>query len=171
MEGIKTSAFAIFSFALLVIMFIFMASASKDVMTVEANIFAGSGTNNDSTIRIEVPDYLFFGNVSVGDISDELKVYINNTGSVDVTVTPKLLNRSEEIFSYLNFRKFKTSNGTSVPFTRIGDFSFNINKPSGGNTYEDEYIYMALDLRNYTGVLNQNLIGHKADVKFFAVER
>jgi hypothetical protein len=70
----------------------------------------------------------------------------------------------------LSLRKFKTSNGTAVVFSRIGDFSFDINKASSGEEYNDAYFYMMLDLRNYTGNLNGNLIGHKADVKFFAVE-
>ena len=159
----------------LAIFVLYLASALDDTMTMEANILAGSGTSEDEDIvRVEVPDYLFFGNVSNGGKSEELKVYVNNTGNVDITVTPRLVNSSEEIFSHLYFRKTKTKtiNGTStdVNFTSIGDFSFNITKPSSGNSFNDEYFYVILDLTNYNKTISNNILGHKANVKFIAVE-
>ena len=46
---------------------LFIVSALSDTTTVEANIFAGSATGgNVSIIRVEVPDYLFFGNIITG---------------------------------------------------------------------------------------------------------
>ena len=153
-------------------MFFYFASALNDTMTVEANIFAnGNGGGNQSIIRVEVPDYLFFGNVTNFGMSEELRVYVNNTGNVDITVTPDLLNSTEVIFSNLYLRKFRTSNGTAVNFTRIGDFSFNINRPSSGQTFNDEYFYIMLDLTNNPQNITNNMIGHRTNVKFFAVAR
>ncbi|MBS3081346.1 hypothetical protein J4416_00220 [Candidatus Pacearchaeota archaeon] len=155
---------------LVFIMFFYFASALNDTMIVEANIFANAG-NNSTTIRVEVPDYLFFGNVTNFERSEELKVYVNNTGDVDITVTPDLINRSEIIFNNLYLRKFRTSNGTAVNYTRIGNFNFNINKPATGQTFNDEYFYIILDLTNNPQNITSDLIGHRTNVKFFAVAR
>lgn len=157
---------AVFLFSL-VIGGLFSVVADNDVMTVEANIIKAAG--NEEIIRVQVPDYLFFGNVSIGEKSEELKVYVNNTGNVDIKVKPRLTNSAEKIFNNLYFRKFKTSNGTAVAFTRIGDFQLDIDKPSSGQDYNDEYFYIILDLTNYTETINDNIMGHKADVKFYAV--
>src|SRR3989338_1718581 len=93
---------------LVFIMFFYFASALTDTMTVEANIFAnGNGGGNSTIIRVEVPDHLFFGNVTNFGRSEELKVYVNNTGNVDITVTPDLINGSEVIFNHLYLRKFR----------------------------------------------------------------
>jgi len=162
--------YLILAFLLGSIMFFYFTSALNDTMTVEANIFANAG-NNSTIIRVEVPDYLFFGNVTNFGMSEELRVYVNNTGNVDITVTPDLLNSTEVIFSNLYLRKFRTSNGTAVNFTRIGDFSFNINRPSSGQTFNDEYFYIMLDLTNNPQNITNNLIGHRTNVKFFAVAR
>lgn len=165
----------VFALIFIAVFVLYLVSALTDTMTVEANILTGTESGANGTIvRVEVPDYLFFGNVSKGGKSEELKVYVNNTGNVDITVMPRLVNSSEEIFSYLYFRKTKTKtvNGTSmdVNFTRIGDFSFNVTKPASGSSFNDEYFYVILDLTNYDKTISNNLIGHRANVKFVAVE-
>jgi len=157
-------------------LFYFVSASGGDTMIVEVNVLNGTGSSGNGTIiRVEVPDYLFFGNVSKGSKSDELTVYVNNTGNVDITVTPHLTNASEEIFSYLYFRKTKTKtiNGTTydVNFTRIGEFGFNITKPSGGNTFNEAYFYVTLNLINYNKTVNSNIMGHRANVRFIAVQR
>lgn len=159
------------SFLLIIVVLFYFASALDDTMVVEANIFAiGNGSGNNSTvIRVEVPDHLFFGNITNFGTSEELRVYVNNTGNVDITVTPDLTNQSEVIFSNLYLRKYRTSNGTAVNFTRIGAFSFEINKPASGQTYNDEYFYIMLDLSNNPQNITSNMIGHRTNVKFFAV--
>lgn len=149
--------------------FLALTEASGDVTTFEANIFAPK----EDIIRVSVPDYIFIGNVTKGGKSAELKVYVNNTGSVNINVKPQLANKDEAIFNYLYFRSQKTKiiNGisTEVPYEKIGNFSFNISKPSSGNNFNDEYFYVILDLTNYSENPNQDLIGYKADVKFFAI--
>lgn len=160
-------SFAI-AFLLVIIVLLFFVSALDDTMTVEANIFATGNGSNATIVRVEVPDYLFFGNVTNFGKSEELKVWVNNTGNVDITVTPDLINQSEVIFGNLYLRKFKTSNGTAVNFTRIGSFSFDVNKPSSGQTYNDEYFYIILDLSNNPRTITSDIIGHRTNVKFFA---
>ena len=162
-------AFIVFSFFLLVNMFAF--SFAGDIMTIQADIL---DEDDSEIISVEVPDLIFLGEVSKGKISDEFKVYINNTGNVDIKVTPRIVSGENDIFSYLSFRKTKTRtiNGTSsdVPYTKIDDFSFNITKPLSGKDYNDEYFYLALDLREYPSSINQDKIGLRTDVKFFAVK-
>jgi hypothetical protein len=145
---------------------VFLASivlvSAHEIMTVEANVLSSVF---EPEISIEVPDYIFFGNLTKGEISEEFKVTVNNTGNVDVTVTPELVNSSEDIFSYTSFRFQKTSNGTAVPFTRIGEFSFDVEES------DDKYFYMALDLRNYPKEIETEMLAHQAEIRFVAMEK
>jgi len=138
-------------------------SSASDVMVLEASIFKLE--SNISIVSIQVPDHISFGNVIQGSKSNELKIYVNNTGTVDLSVTPNLVNLSEEIFNYTYFRSRKTSNGTAVPFTRIGEFSFDISESN------DEYFYMTLDLTNYSETIDSDMIDHQAEIRFLAMSR
>ena len=143
-----------------------------DTMTVEVDVLAGGDNPDpDDEISVQVPDKLDFGEITRGEKSEEFKVYVNNTGTVDITVTPELTDDSEDIFSYLYFRKLKTSGGVAVAFSRIGDFSFNITKPSSGSDFNDEYFYTQLDLTDYPDEIDSDMLNHQADVKFYAVAR
>jgi len=141
--------------------------SANDISIFSANIFPSD--DGGETVSIEVPDRVYLGNVSIGDKSNELKIYINNTGTTNIQVTPKLVNGSEVIMSNLYLRKFQTSGGNPVNYTRIGDFSFNITKPAGGETYNDGYFYAILDLTNYNSNLSTPLLNYEAQVKFIAV--
>lgn len=147
-------------------------SLSANVITFEANIL--SNATEEAILSLEVPDYIFLGNVTIGEKSSETTISINNTGNVDLLITPELVNSGEDIFSYLYFRSQKTQtiNGTSgipVPFEKIGLFSFSVSKPASGSSVRKKDFYTVLDLTNYTGPLQDNLIGHRADVKLVAV--
>jgi len=146
------------------------ATEQNATMTVEANIIGFANGSTTEEVSIEVPDYVFLGNVTKDEpVSDELKLYINNTGKVAITVTPQLKDPEEIIFSYLFFRLLKTSNGTAVPFTRIGDFSMNIDKPTSGSSYKSKYFYMKLDLTEFDGDIKEDLIGYRTDILFLAM--
>ena len=147
---------------------VWAASVDNDIMTVSANILNSTGPSTFSGIRIQVPDYLFLGNLSSNGKSDEVKIYVNNTGNVNVTVTPQLVDPEDEIFSNLYFRETKTKDGKSVPFTRIGDFHFTILAPTGSATYKSKYFYMQLDLSNAGTDVPSDLIDYESDIKFFA---
>jgi len=143
---------------------------SGDTMEVSVDVLSASGGD---VISIEVPDELYFGEMSFFEKSDEFKVYVNNTGSVDITVTPRLTDNNEEIFDNLYFRKTKTRtvNGTSqpVPYTKIDNFEFDIAKPASGDTEKSAYFYVILDLTNYNGDTSRDVLNHASDVKFYAV--
>lgn len=120
-------------------------------------------------LSVEVPDRIHLGNVSIGDSGEEVRVWVNNTGNVAISVTPGLVNPGDQYFRYLYFRgqKTKTVNGSTinVPFEIIGDFSFNISKP-GTSGFNDEDFYVFLNLSDYSGTLASDLLGYEADVKF-----
>lgn len=156
--------FGIFAAAFLVA--IGLVSAGE-VMQVETNVF--SLDSPTEIVSIEVPDYLFFGNLTPGGESEEFKIYINNTGNTAVRVTPQLVNSPDEIFENLYFRETKTSNYTAVPFERIGIFDFEISKPTASTGVKSKYVYVKLDLEDFDSTLNEDLIGIKNEVKFYAV--
>ena len=115
-------------------------------------------------VGIQVPDHVYMGNLSKKTMeTDDVKVYINNTGNVNVIITPMLKNSNEEIFSYLFFQR-----RTTVPWQILGNWSLNISAPDG-KPYEDEYFYMKLDLADYSKNITQDRIGHYADIVFYAM--
>jgi hypothetical protein len=127
-------------------------------MKVEANIFA-------PIVSVEVPDYVYFGNVSKGYESNEINITINNTGNIDISVTPKLADNSEKIFNYTYFKK--TSSDT---YRIVGMFNVNITKPkTNGVTVQP--VYAKLDLTDYDEDIPQDMLNHKTDIIFYAVER
>ena len=73
-------------------------------------------------VPIEVPDYIFLGNVSKGEETDKAKIYVNNTGNVNVTITPQLKDLSDEIFRNLYFQNRQTGNNSAI--RRIGNYNF-----------------------------------------------
>lgn len=134
-------------------------------MTAEVDVIA----EDSDIISVQVPERIDFGEISKGEKSEEMRIYINNTGNVDIIVTPDLLDQSEDIFSYLYLRKQKTSDGLDVPFSRIGDFSLNISKPDAGDDFKSAYFYMILDLSDYPDEILDDMINHETDIKFYAV--
>lgn len=145
-------------------------TAATDIMTVEADII-DTGTPDDpngTRISIQVPDFIDLGEVDEDGISDEPKIYMNNTGEVSITVTPQLIDYTDDVFENLYFRELKTSGGVAVTPRRIGEWSMNISAPASGSTFRSKYFYMQLDLSDSDVDVSSNLIGHRANVKFVA---
>ena len=143
---------------------------ASDLMTIEADIIdlGEMGENNtDGSISIEVPDFIDLGDVDENGESEELKIYVNNTGETAITVTPTLISYSDAIFTNLYFREFKTSGGQAVTPRRIGEWSFNISAPTSGG-FRSKYFYMQLDLSDADVDVSSDLQGHQADVRFIA---
>lgn len=160
----------IFLTAIMLCIFPINLIAASDVMRIEVDVI-DSGSQEPGqpgSISIEVPDLIDLGDVDEDGNSDELKIYVNNTGEVAITVTPQLVDYSDDIFSNLYFREFKTSGGQPVEPKRIGSWSFNISAPASGATQRSKYFYMRLDLKDADIDLSSDLNGHRADVKFIA---
>ena len=153
MKGLILSVFALVLFGTF-----FVSAVHSDVSSFEVNLIG----EPEEIISIFVPDRVFFGDLEKGEQSDEIRINITNTGTVDVFITPQLVDKSEKIFNYTYFAK-----RTTHPFQRIGEFIFNITAPPRDEVRED-WIYAKLDLREFIGDIDDKT-GHKADVKFFAV--
>ncbi len=158
----KTRKLVFLLIFLVLILIGFVVAQDSEIMTVEANI---SANVQEPFVSIEVPDYLFFGNLTRGGETDKIKVDVKNTGNVNVTITPQLANASEVIFSYLEFQR-----RVAEPWERIGEWSLKIKKPSKIGGFEDEYFYVKLDLGGYPKDITEDIIGHRAEVIFWAVE-
>jgi len=142
-----------------IVFYVSLTAADDEVMTVEANIFASGVT----IVSIEVPDYIFFGNLTKGECSGVEYFKINNTGNVDVVVSPELEDSSEKIFSYLYFSKYSPTNYTRIlPY---GNFSVSALKNGYAN------MKAKLDLTDYPENIPQDMIGHKANILFIAMEK
>jgi len=142
------------------------SSEANGTMEVEANILGFGNASEIPDVAIEVPDYIFLGNITKENpvSNGSNKVYINNTGKVNVTITPQLADPDEEIFKWLFFRRITTDN-----WQKIGNYSLNIEQPSAGSRVRSKYCYMKLDLTNFNGRIDKDIIGHKADVIFYAM--
>lgn len=156
-------AFAIF--LMLVFYACYAFAAQNETMFVEANILAESIPQD--LISIEVPDYIFLGDVNEHDSSDKAKIYVNNTGTVDVTITPQLADPNDEIFQNLYFQNRQTGNNSRV--YQIGQYSFDILKPSSAGGKRSEYFYMWLDLTDYPDDITEDLLGQKTEIVFIAL--
>jgi hypothetical protein len=146
------------------------AEDANNTMIVQANIIGFRNNVSYEGIAIQVPDFIDLGNVTNEEpVSKELKININNTGTVGIIVTPELSDPNEGIFSYLFFRTHMTSGGVQVPYNQIGNYSLEIDKPSTGSSVRKGYCYMRLNLTDFSAPITQDLIGHQAEITFWAM--
>lgn len=156
-------AFFVVLFIFGISFFVSASSGSEPISTFEIDLYGPP----PALISIQVPDSVDLGNISYGDdLSDDTKVEINNTGNVAVKVKPLLVNSGNEIFSNLYFRK-RTS-GNESTYTKIGDWSMNLSASTSG--VEKDWCYVRLDLRDYYGTIDQDMINERADIKFVATQ-
>ena len=149
------------------------ATGENATMTVKVDL-VGFGTS-EGEISIWVPDEIDLGEVTKNDlVSNEKGIWINNTGTVDIKVTPQLVDPEEEIFSYLYFRKqqsTKTNNTDLITFYKIGDYSLNIDEPGTGKKYRAEHCYMQLNLTDFDGEIREDVDNYNTEIIFLATTR
>jgi hypothetical protein len=119
-------------------------------------------------VSIDVPDFVDLGNVTVGfetDPTSDDKIYIRNTGTYNVSVSPRLANPFDPIFKNLYFT-WRLS-GNKSGYYPIGQFRIDIPWSGKLGEYEEDYIYSKLDLRNMSNI-NNDLINYEQDVIFIA---
>lgn len=133
------------------------ASTSNETMKVKVDVIK-------STIGISVPSLIEYGNIAAGYLSERRDLDIINLGNVDVRVTPELDNYNDDIFTHLVFKETLDD-----PFTQIGDYYLDIEKPSVVGETRTEGVYMYLDLTNYNDEISQDMENHEANVTFWAV--
>jgi len=145
------------------ILFLAGVVSSNDILTVEADIFSFP-----EIVMIDVQDHIYLGNVTVGfetKPTSNDKIFIKNTGTFNVSVQPKLVNFSDSVFGNLYFTK--RLSGEDYNYSRIGQFKVDIPWSGELDQYEEEYIYMKLDLRDMENI-DEDLIGYKTDIVFYA---
>lgn len=141
---------------------IFMVGAVEKIMTVEADVYAGEPAINDtnvSIVSISVPGYIKIENAISGKVSDETRIYINNTGNVRTLVSAQLIDLEDIIFKNLQM-----TNGSST-FRNVSSFVISIS-----TSYRSRVVNMRLDLRGTEGLIEDDMIGHQAQVKFIAMQ-
>lgn len=158
---LKNRVFFFTFFALFLILFIISSVCAEEQeaarMVVEANIFA-------PIIKISVSEHIFLGNLTKGYSGDRFRVEVNNTGTVDVVLTPKLSSGSNKIFENLFLAR-----RTTEEFLPIGRFNISIAKPSDIGKVKSDYFYIKMDLSNYKDEIRNDKLGEKAEIVFWAV--
>ena len=143
-------------------------------MTVEVDL-VGFNATSAGGISIWVPDEIDLGQVTKTKLtSSEKGIWINNTGTVDIRVTPELKDSDEEIFKYLYFRKQQstsTNNTDLIIFKKIGDYHLDINKPGTGKKYRAEHCYMQLNLTDFDGEIREDVNNYNTEITFLATAR
>lgn len=153
--------YRIFAVFVVIIISSFYASAGS-ISIFEADLLADS----KPVVSIDVSQRIYFGEIGRGKQTENIRVNVTNTGNVDILVTPRLADESEEIFNYTYFQR-----RTGEPYFKIGNFSFSIPAPSELGKNKSDYVYAKLDLRNYPTKITENIKGHSANIKFFAVAK
>lgn len=142
-------------------------AGQNETMVVEANIFADPVL--EDVISIEVPDYVFLGNVSRGEKTEKIRINVNNTGTVNITVTPELNNPLDKIFSNIYCQSRQTGNYSTI--YKIGSYSFDIEAPSSLGGKRSEYFYMWLNLTDYEESIPNDMIGEREQITFVALPK
>jgi len=137
-------------------------------------VFASAGSSNEtmkvkvdvmkSTIGISVPSLIEYGNIAAGYLSERRDIDIVNLGNVDVRVTPELNKYNDTIFTHLVFKEVLDD-----PFTQIGDYYIDIERPAIVGETRSENVYMYLDLTSYEGETSVDIDNHEANVTFWAL--
>lgn len=134
-----------------------MVSAESNTRTVlEAKVVA-------PVVRIDVPDFLFFGNVTPGYVSERVKIVVNNTGTTAVKVIPQFEQGADEVFSHL-----VVARRVSDDFVPLEKFTMTIPQPRAVGKSEDDYFYAKLDLKSYQERVTQDRRA-RAAILFVAV--
>ena len=133
------------------------AGSSNETMKVKVDVMK-------STIGISVPSLIEYGNIAAGYLSERRDIDLVNIGNVDARVIPELENYSDDIFTHLVFKEVLDD-----PFTQIGDYYIDLERPAIVGETRSENVYMYLDLTGYEGEISEDLENHEANVTFWAL--
>ena len=172
---ILITIYFVFAFMICLIVNIsFIIAENNSSMIVEVDLI-GFNSSSSEEIGIEVPDFVDLGELNKESmISEEIGLYINNTGAKDIRVTPILNNPDEEVFKWLFFRKQKTtSTGYTylITFKKIGDYYLDIDKPVTGKTFRAGHCYLQLNLTDFNGRIVDDVNNYRAEIVFLATAR
>jgi hypothetical protein len=147
-------------FTIVILAFAVVHGANEDFITRFEVDLIGS---EDQIIGLNVPDYIYFGNISAGEDIRTMQgdIKINNTGNIAVKVTARLANDSDPIFDHLLFSTY-----ASKDYVSLENFNITLNPyPQSGYS---KNIYANLSLTDYTGNVPSGITRMSADVIFTA---
>jgi hypothetical protein len=151
----KAAAFLAFFLAIVGLAFLVSGLTTESVARFEVDVVGSS----QETIGLDVPDYIYFGNVSdretIRTMMGDLK--LNNTGNVPINVSVELLPGNDEVFNYLYLSTYAERN-----YTHYSNFQVSI--PVSGK----KNIYAMINLTDYGGNIPFGVTRMHADVKFIA---
>ena len=152
----------VFGFLLcLSMLFLFCGFVSADEdgnMTVKVNVL-------ESEIGISVPNEIIIGDIAKGYISERKDLVIENTGTTDIDITLDL----EESYTGTIFQNLVFQRVLADDPVRLRYFDFEIEKPDEVGDTESETIYMYLDLQDYEGDIDDDMMDHSTTVIFTAM--
>ncbi|MFA5259434.1 MAG: hypothetical protein WC402_05160 [Candidatus Pacearchaeota archaeon] len=141
--------------------------SSNDTMVVEVDLVGFTPVVKIPFVGIQVQNQVSLGNLSKSSMkTKDTKVEINNTGNVDIIITPVLNENSKEIFNYLYFKKRTTSGYT---YQKMGNWSMGIEEPDEEDGYRHDWFYMKLDLNSYSKEIDEDMLNQKAEIIFYAM--
>jgi len=145
--------------AFIFVLVISLSGADDDgVLRVEADVIG-------KFISIQVDDFVFLGNISVGqEVRSINPMKINNTGNVNISIYSGLVDQNDELFKNLYFSEL-----ASGPYNRIGGFVLSIPFSTDPDDIETESFYVKLNLKNYSGEFEEGINRVGANVKFYAL--
>jgi hypothetical protein len=157
-----------FIFALLFLFFSVLAFLSPEINAVYSENKTVFFEVNDiePVAKIELPNLILLGNITPGYRTNETYISIKNTGTIDLTITPVLINSTDNIFQNLYFSETKTGS-----YKKIGNFSMNISKPNIVGGVEEDGVYARVDLTNIDISIPRDRLNHRVQVLFVVMPR
>lgn len=110
-----------------------------------------------------------FGDINTSNESEYYKVYINNSGNVNITVKPRLESIEDSIFENLYFTYRSPSVHSS--YDPIGTWGLNLTRTYNAGQINKDYFYMKLYLKNYNPLVPFDIVDHKNTVIFDIIPR
>jgi hypothetical protein len=162
--------FLLLMFLLFNISFVFAEDNATTIIQVD---LIGFNSSSSDEIGIEVPDKIDLGELNNNNkVSDEEGIQINNTGTIDIRVTPQLVDGDEEIFKWLFFRTQKSDKEGIMNISyKIEDYYLDINKPLTGKTFNHAHCYVQLNLTDFSGRITEDIEDYKTEIVFLATAR
>jgi hypothetical protein len=112
---------------------------------------------------------LDFDDVNTSTESDYYRIDINNSGNVNITIKPKLVESEDDIFENLYFAHRSPSTHSS--YEKIGNWELNLSKTYNAGQVNKDYFYVKLYLRNYDSVVPFDIVNHQNTIIFDIIPR
>lgn len=126
--------------------------------------------------RVEInPSSADFGEITKGYTTSFRNITFNNTGNLDIAISPVLNGEAHEIFSYLEFNTASCSESSDSGWHNMSYYSntsrnalLNLKKPDAYGGQNTDYSCIRLNLQDYSSDIPANA-SLSADVTFWVM--